>query len=113
MLLFPEFTDLFSVYRFTTISAGYCDPVWSGVGSVYARVEPMNSYERMMNNQKFPNVSEYVYSSIENNSAIKPDDCLYSIDGITRQVKGQIMVYDKIFPRIEFMVERVQFTVAS
>lgn len=112
MLLFPEVATYFDVYRLTTISAGYSDPVWSGVGRILGRVEPLSQYERSMNNQRFPNVSDQFYTVPESFSMIQPDDCLVA-DGITRQIRGQPVKYTVFFPRVEALLERVQFTVTS
>ena len=89
----------------------YVDPVWSGMWDIQARFEPMSIYDRVQNQQRFPNVTEYCFVPIEYLGKVEPDDCLKDASGVVRQIRGEPVIWDVFFPRIECQVERVQFDV--
>lgn len=113
-MLFPEYAETIGHWRLGPPASGIrADKVWTPVGTVEGRWEPIKGSEAFLNSQNFANVSEYLFMPYSYRTVIKPGDGLVDEDGIQRRVVGQPEVWKYELPCVVALTERIQWTVTS
>ena len=112
-MLFDEYLEPLQHWRNIVPTSGWSDPVWTQIGTITGRFEPIQGTETFLQNQSFADVTEILFTDIGNRLAILPGDGFVDVDGIQRQVAGQPEIWKHIMPHVVCRVKRTQWTVVS
>jgi hypothetical protein len=111
-MLFPEHQEDYTGYRVPLATAGgWSDPAWTEVATIKGRVEPVAPNSELRNHQTFSNVSEVLFTDIENALLFHGGDGIIGADGIQRKIVGEPEIWKSMVPYVMYMLERSQWLI--
>lgn len=109
-MLFPEFADNITGYRLEA-TTGWNDPVNVVIATIRGRIEPVAGKEELRNHQTFQNVTEVLFTDIENATIFQGGDGIVDSYGIKRKVVGEPEIWRHLNPYVMYYLERAQWDV--
>lgn len=109
-MVFNEYQDDISGYRLSS-ATGWSDPTWSLVATIKGRIEPVAPNEELRNNQQFQNVTEVLFTDIENATIFRGGDGIIDSYGIKRKIVGEPEIWRNMIPYVMYSLERSQWDI--
>lgn len=89
----------------------FVSPNWNFVTKIYARSEPVVTYEKISLGQNYTGELTRKFCSIDYISSIKAGDILIDSASKQERIIGPPEVFDTILPHIEFLAETLQYEI--
>lgn len=109
-MIFPEYQEVMQVWR--PVGPDGADQVWTHLYDITGRLEPVSyGTESPINNQNFPDVSEYLLSPIAYENQVGINDGIIDPRGVQRQVIGVPEIWRYLEPHMVCMLKRAAWSI--
>lgn len=113
-MLFDEYLETVEIYRrVAPDESGWGDPVWTLIGTIQGRFEPIDGNENFVQNQLFADVAEIFLTDYVNKQYLRTEDALVDSLGVQRRIAGELeeWKWDLLSSHIAAKCRRAQWEV--